>query len=205
MLCVEVQPLCFLLQLCTRQMGATPQGTSSTGELCQASTATALQCMGWKQPAGWQGGQGGRPVVNEPGCPAPGVVSLQEEGERERALGGAGTGGLVGSSTAGSYVWVPDVCTRAYVAASSCGVTSQFDARQFTSLADGGSMHLHRQDTMWPVCIIIIMLPNQAIASTPSAPRPSGAEGRGSTAPLCLQLLRTSQACTRYSGVDAMA
>jgi hypothetical protein len=37
--------------------------------------------------------------------------------------------------------------------------------------------------------IIIIMLPNQAIASTPSAPRPSGAEGRGSTAPLCLQLL----------------
>jgi hypothetical protein len=25
--------------------------------------------------------------------------------------------------------------------------------------------------------IIIIMLPNQAIASTPSAPRPSGAEG----------------------------
>jgi hypothetical protein len=37
--------------------------------------------------------------------------------------------------------------------------------------------------------IIIIMLPNQAIASTPSAPRPSGAEGRGSTAPLRLQLL----------------
>jgi hypothetical protein len=35
--------------------------------------------------------------------------------------------------------------------------------------------------------IIIIMLPNQAIASTPSAPRPSGAEGRGSTAPLCLE------------------
>jgi hypothetical protein len=34
--------------------------------------------------------------------------------------------------------------------------------------------------------IIIIMLPNQAIASTPSALRPSGAEGRGSTAPLCL-------------------
>jgi hypothetical protein len=51
------------------------------------------------------------------------------------------------------------------------------------------------------VCIIIIMLPNQAIASTPSAPRPSGAEGRGSTAPLCLQLLRTSQACTRYSAI----
>jgi hypothetical protein len=47
--------------------------------------------------------------------------------------------------------------------------------------------------------VIIIMLPNQAIASTPSAPRPSGAEGRGSTAPLRLQLLRTSQACTRYS------
>jgi hypothetical protein len=41
--------------------------------------------------------------------------------------------------------------------------------------------------------IIIIMLPNQAIASMPSALRPSGAEGRGSTAPLCLQLLRTSQ------------
>jgi hypothetical protein len=40
--------------------------------------------------------------------------------------------------------------------------------------------------------IIIIMLPNQAIASTPSASRPSGAEGRGSTAPLCLQLLRTA-------------
>jgi hypothetical protein len=39
------------------------------------------------------------------------------------------------------------------------------------------------------IIIIIIMLPNQAIASTPSAPRPSGAEGRGSTAPLCLQLL----------------
>jgi hypothetical protein len=51
------------------------------------------------------------------------------------------------------------------------------------------------------VCIIIIMLPNQAIASTPSAPRPSGAEGRGSTAPLCLQRLRTSQACTRYSAI----
>jgi hypothetical protein len=49
--------------------------------------------------------------------------------------------------------------------------------------------------------IIIIMLPNQAIASTPAAPRPSGAEGRGSTAPLCLQLLRTSQACTRYSAI----
>jgi hypothetical protein len=49
--------------------------------------------------------------------------------------------------------------------------------------------------------IIIIMLPNQAIASTPSAPRPSGAEGIGSTAPLCLQLLRTSQACTRYSAI----
>jgi hypothetical protein len=45
------------------------------------------------------------------------------------------------------------------------------------------------------------MLPNQAIASTLSAPRPSGAEGRGSTAPLCLQLLRTSQACTRYSAI----
>jgi hypothetical protein len=44
------------------------------------------------------------------------------------------------------------------------------------------------------IIIIIIMLPNQAIASTPSAPCPSGAEGRGSTAPLCLQLLRTSQA-----------
>jgi hypothetical protein len=29
-----------------------------------------------------------------------------------------------------------------------------------------------------PAIIIIIMLPNQAIASTPSAPRPSGAEGR---------------------------
>jgi hypothetical protein len=35
------------------------------------------------------------------------------------------------------------------------------------------------------IIIIIMMLPNQAIASTPSAPRPSGAEGRGSTAPLC--------------------
>jgi hypothetical protein len=35
------------------------------------------------------------------------------------------------------------------------------------------------------IIIIIIMSPNQAIASTPSAPRPSGAEGRGSTAPLC--------------------
>jgi hypothetical protein len=52
-----------------------------------------------------------------------------------------------------------------------------------------------------PNVIIIIMLPNQAIASTPSAPRPSGAEGRVSTAPLCLQLLRTSQACTRYSAI----
>jgi hypothetical protein len=49
--------------------------------------------------------------------------------------------------------------------------------------------------------IIITMLPNQAIASTQSALRPSGAEGRGSTAPLCLQLLRTSQACTRYSAI----
>jgi hypothetical protein len=38
-----------------------------------------------------------------------------------------------------------------------------------------------RHVTMY-YCIIIIMLPNQAIASTPSAPRPSGAEGRGSTA-----------------------
>jgi hypothetical protein len=45
--------------------------------------------------------------------------------------------------------------------------------------------------------IIITMLPNQAIASTPSAPRPSGAEGRGSTAPLCLQLLRTSHYVSR--------
>jgi hypothetical protein len=37
---------------------------------------------------------------------------------------------------------------------------------------------------------------NQAIASMPSTPRPTGAEGRGSTAPECLQVLRTSQACT---------
>jgi hypothetical protein len=50
------------------------------------------------------------------------------------------------------------------------------------------------------VIIIIIKSPDQAIASTPSAPRPPppGAEERGSTAPLCLQLLRTSQAFTRY-------
>jgi hypothetical protein len=31
---------------------------------------------------------------------------------------------------------------------------------------------------------------NQAIASMPSTPRPTGAEGRGSTAPECLQVLR---------------
>jgi hypothetical protein len=37
------------------------------------------------------------------------------------------------------------------------------------------------------------------MASTPWAPRPTGAAERGSTAPLCLQLLRTSQACTRYA------
>jgi hypothetical protein len=49
--------------------------------------------------------------------------------------------------------------------------------------------------------IIIIKLPDQAIASTPSAPRPLGAEDRGSTAPLCLQLLRTSQAFTRYAAM----
>jgi hypothetical protein len=30
-------------------------------------------------------------------------------------------------------------------------------------------------------------------------PRPTGAAKKGSTAPLCLQLLRTSQACTRYT------
>jgi hypothetical protein len=35
---------------------------------------------------------------------------------------------------------------------------------------------------------------NQAIASMPSTPRPTGAEGRGSTAPECLQVLRTSAA-----------
>jgi hypothetical protein len=49
--------------------------------------------------------------------------------------------------------------------------------------------------------IIIITLPDQAIASTPSAPRPPGAEERGSTAPLCLQPLRTSQAFTRYAAM----
>jgi hypothetical protein len=42
---------------------------------------------------------------------------------------------------------------------------------------------------------------NQAIASMPSTPRPTGAEGRGSTAPECLQVLRTSQACTRYLAI----
>jgi hypothetical protein len=35
---------------------------------------------------------------------------------------------------------------------------------------------------------------HQAIASTPSAPRPSGAATSGSTAPECLHLLRKSQA-----------
>jgi hypothetical protein len=60
-------------------------------------------------------------------------------------------------------------------------------------------MLLTVSDGISSVIIIIIMLPNQAIASTPSAPRPSGAEGRGSTAPLCLQLLRTSAVWTSYS------
>jgi hypothetical protein len=36
------------------------------------------------------------------------------------------------------------------------------------------------------IIIIIIKLPNQAIASTPSALRPTGAAERGSTAPWCV-------------------
>jgi hypothetical protein len=61
------------------------------------------------------------------------------------------------------------------------------------------SLLCRKIEALLAVVIIIIKLPNQAIASTPSAPRPTGAAKRGSTAPLCLQLLRTSQACTRYA------
>jgi hypothetical protein len=39
------------------------------------------------------------------------------------------------------------------------------------------------------ISIIIIKSPNQAIALTPSAPRPTVAAERWSIAPLCLQLL----------------
>jgi hypothetical protein len=58
------------------------------------------------------------------------------------------------------------------------------------------------------VLIIIIESPNQAIASidvaTPSALRPTGAAERGSTAPVCWQLVRKSKrrfsaSCTRYA------
>jgi hypothetical protein len=71
------------------------------------------------------------------------------------------------------------------------------------AVALGLGPHTPRARVLLPAVIAghHAMLPNQAIASTPSAPRPSGAEGRGSTAPLCLQLLRTSQACTRYSAI----
>jgi hypothetical protein len=59
-------------------------------------------------------------------------------------------------------------------------------------------MHWHSASNII-IIIIIIKLPNQAIASTPSAPRPTGAAERGSTAPLCLQLLRTSVAFCQVS------
>ncbi|KAF6248364.1 hypothetical protein COO60DRAFT_1098051 [Scenedesmus sp. NREL 46B-D3] len=56
-----------------------------------------------------------------------------------------------------------------------------------------------------PLCtliiIIIIILPIQAIASAPSAPRPTGAERGGSTAPECLHALRTSQDLTRKAAI----
>jgi hypothetical protein len=71
------------------------------------------------------------------------------------------------------------------------------EAKRVVRVSDGTGTYT----SLLIIIIIIIMLSNQAIASTPSAPRPSGAEGRGSTAPLCLQLLRTSPACTRYSAI----
>ncbi|KAF6260292.1 hypothetical protein COO60DRAFT_908683 [Scenedesmus sp. NREL 46B-D3] len=51
------------------------------------------------------------------------------------------------------------------------------------------------------IIIIIIILPIQAIASAPSAPRPTGAEREGSTAPECLHALRTPQDLTRKAAI----
>ncbi|KAF6265089.1 hypothetical protein COO60DRAFT_1114656 [Scenedesmus sp. NREL 46B-D3] len=51
------------------------------------------------------------------------------------------------------------------------------------------------------IIIIIIIIPIQAIASAPSAPRPTGTERGGSTAPECLHALRTSQDLTRKAAV----
>ncbi|KAF6259791.1 hypothetical protein COO60DRAFT_974006 [Scenedesmus sp. NREL 46B-D3] len=42
---------------------------------------------------------------------------------------------------------------------------------------------------------------HQAIASAPSAPRPTGADRGGSTAPECLHALRTSQDLTRKAAL----
>jgi hypothetical protein len=61
-----------------------------------------------------------------------------------------------------------------------------------SNLARSKELTVQKDAAQWLIIIIIIiMLPNQAIASMPSAPRPSGSEGKGSTAPLCLQLLRS--------------
>ncbi|KAF6255136.1 hypothetical protein COO60DRAFT_245436 [Scenedesmus sp. NREL 46B-D3] len=49
--------------------------------------------------------------------------------------------------------------------------------------------------------LMIIILPIQAIASAPSAPRPTGAERGGSTAPDCLHALRTSPDLTRKAAI----
>jgi hypothetical protein len=57
------------------------------------------------------------------------------------------------------------------------------------------------QHVVWIFVVVIIMLTIQAIASAPLAPHPTGVEERGSIAPFCLQLLRISHACNRYSAL----
>jgi hypothetical protein len=62
---------------------------------------------------------------------------------------------------------------------------------QFKRIAAVTKVHM---PTVHGIVIIIIINLNQPIASTTLASRPSGAATGGSTAPECLQLLRTSQA-----------
>jgi hypothetical protein len=74
-----------------------------------------------------------------------------------------------------------------------CGATKGWLGELMISMVQRGTQQLGPGAEFIIIIIIIIKFPNEAIALTPSAPRPTGAAEKGSTAPLCLQLLRTSQ------------